>query len=198
MISTTAEIITRRRTELGLSQTDLADRTGVDRRQIARYEAAESQPTLAVARNLAAALGITIDELAGEAPTYTGSWFTCWEDKGGGPPLTGWVELTHRASTVDVGHTRKPEKDPDTVVWRAGLHADEEDLLGWFAIDAPTRTRGTLMLHRYGDTIRGTWVSIGLRSGLDTGSVGLGRTVEQAEQALQTKIAETAAEASRK
>ena len=60
------EVIKRRRSELGLSQAELAAKVGVDRRQIRRYESGDTQPTLAVARAIANAIGVSIDELAGE------------------------------------------------------------------------------------------------------------------------------------
>ena len=44
-----AEVIRRRRAELGLSQADLAKAAGVDTRQIRRYEAGQQQPVLSVA-----------------------------------------------------------------------------------------------------------------------------------------------------
>jgi transcriptional regulator with XRE-family HTH domain len=44
-----AEVIRRRRAELGLSKADLAKAAGVDTRQIRRYEAGQQQPVLSVA-----------------------------------------------------------------------------------------------------------------------------------------------------
>ena len=60
------EVIRQRRSELGMSQANLATKVGVDRRQIRRYETGETQPTLSVAKTIARALGITIDELVGD------------------------------------------------------------------------------------------------------------------------------------
>lgn len=59
------EAIRLRRTELGMSQADLATAAGVDARQIRRYEAGEQQPLFTVAVAIAAALGIPLTELAG-------------------------------------------------------------------------------------------------------------------------------------
>ena len=75
-------MIRQRRSELGMSQGDLAAKVGVDRRQIRRYEAGETQPTLSVAKTIARALGITIDELAGDEThriDLTGDWWACWQ-----------------------------------------------------------------------------------------------------------------------
>src|SRR5664279_5777409 len=77
------DVIKSRRAALRLSQADLAQRAGVDRRQIRRYESGETQPNLGVARALAHALGISIDELAGDEPTrrvdLSGEWWACWQ-----------------------------------------------------------------------------------------------------------------------
>jgi creatinine amidohydrolase len=64
----TGDVIRRRRTSLGLSQNGLAEQVCLDKRQIRRYEAGESQPTLASAKALAHALRISIAELAGCEP----------------------------------------------------------------------------------------------------------------------------------
>ena len=75
------EVIRERRSELGMSQADLAAKVGVDRRQIRRYESGETQPTLPVAKAIALALGISIDELAGDEThrvNLSGDWWACW------------------------------------------------------------------------------------------------------------------------
>lgn len=59
------EAIRLRRTQLGMSQADLAKAADVDARQIRRYEAGEQQPLFTVAVAIAAALGIPLTELAG-------------------------------------------------------------------------------------------------------------------------------------
>src|SRR5256885_15774529 len=66
-----SEVIRERRTEVGMSQRDLAAAAGVDVRQIRRYEAGEQQPLLSVAVAIADALGITVGELAGK-PSHRG------------------------------------------------------------------------------------------------------------------------------
>lgn len=59
------EAIRLRRTELGMSQADLAKAADVDARQIRRYEAGEQQPLSTVAVAIATALRIPLTELAG-------------------------------------------------------------------------------------------------------------------------------------
>jgi len=51
------------RKQKGFTQLQLAARVGVHVQQLKRYEAASSQPTLEVIRNLAVALGVTSDRL---------------------------------------------------------------------------------------------------------------------------------------
>src|SRR5687768_2610159 len=64
-----AEVIRRRRAELGLSQADLAKAAGVDTRQIRRYEAGQQQPVLSVAVAIAKALGISSASSLGHQAT---------------------------------------------------------------------------------------------------------------------------------
>ncbi|MGH3278927.1 MAG: helix-turn-helix transcriptional regulator [Trebonia sp.] len=59
------EAIRLRRTELGMSQADLAKAADVDARQIRRYEAGEQQPLFTVAVAIATALRVPLTELAG-------------------------------------------------------------------------------------------------------------------------------------
>jgi transcriptional regulator with XRE-family HTH domain len=75
-------ILKTRREELNLSQAELARAAGVHVRQIRRYESGEQQPVLAVAVKMAAALGVTLDELAGVArdnARLEGAWWAAWE-----------------------------------------------------------------------------------------------------------------------
>ncbi len=61
-----------------MSQSELAAKAGVGKRQIRRYESGQTQPTLPIAKAIASALGITTDELAGEDThriNLTGDWW---------------------------------------------------------------------------------------------------------------------------
>jgi DNA-binding XRE family transcriptional regulator len=74
--------IRQRRAELNMWQSELAAKVGVDKRQIRRYESGEAKPTLPIAKAIASALGITIDELAGQDThriNLTGDWWACWQ-----------------------------------------------------------------------------------------------------------------------
>ena len=59
----------RRRQELGLSQLQLSRAAGINARQLGRYEQDQNEPSLSTAAKLAAALDLTIDQLAATGPT---------------------------------------------------------------------------------------------------------------------------------
>lgn len=51
----------------GWSQSELARRSGVSQTYISELEAGKKQPTVPIVRRLAAALGVTVGDLIGEA-----------------------------------------------------------------------------------------------------------------------------------
>ena len=190
----TPDLIRRRRAELGISVDQLAQVLGVDARQIRRYETGESQPSLQGARLLARELKITIDELAGGDPTYTGRWWARWSGLPDSPEQTGPVELVHQGSRVTVAPATDPDLT-DVFPWRSECHAEPRGLVGWYIIDHPNhRSRGTLLLQFDKHTLGGDWVHLSL-TGLKTGSIALARTPEAAETRLR---AVEAAKASRR
>ena len=180
----TPDVIRRRRAELGISVDQLAKVLGVDARQIRRYETGDAQPTLQGARLLARELKITLDELAGGDPTFTGRWWAHWSGLPDSPDQIGPVDLTHQGTRVTV----TPASDPDLTnvfPWRAELLADPDALMGWYVIDHPNhRSRGTLLLEFDQQTLGGEWVHLGL-TGLRTGSIALGKAPKDAAQRLQ-------------
>lgn len=58
-----------RRQELGLSQSELSRAAGINARQLGRYEQDQNEPSLSIAAKLAAALNLTLDQLAATRPT---------------------------------------------------------------------------------------------------------------------------------
>jgi transcriptional regulator with XRE-family HTH domain len=62
-----AQLVAEARRQEGLSTDELADRAGVDRTYLGLLERRSRQPTLAVAANLAEALGFSLSELVAEA-----------------------------------------------------------------------------------------------------------------------------------
>jgi transcriptional regulator with XRE-family HTH domain len=180
----TPDVIRRRRAELGISIDHLAGVLGVDVRQIRRYETGESQPSLQGARLLARELKITLDELAGGDPTFTGRWWAHWTGLPNSPDQTGPVDLAHQGTKVTVTPATEPNLT-DVFPWRAELLADPDALFGWYVIDHPDhRSRGTLLLEFDQHTLGGDWVHLGL-TGLRTGSIALARTPEAATKRLQ-------------
>ena len=65
MSNISENILTFRR-ESGLSQEALAEKIGVSRQTVAKWESGESTPDLALAAELATVFGITLDRLAGK------------------------------------------------------------------------------------------------------------------------------------
>jgi XRE family transcriptional regulator, regulator of sulfur utilization len=61
------------REALGMSQQHLADRAGLDRTQISKYERAEHTPSADALKSLAHALGTTIDHLLGATSDHRSS-----------------------------------------------------------------------------------------------------------------------------
>ncbi len=180
----TPDVMRRRRAELGISIDHLAKVLGVDARQIRRYETGESQPTLQGARLLARELKVTLDELAGGDPTYTGRWHAHWSGLPNSPEQTGPVDLTHHGTRITIA----PAADPDHLdvfPWRAELLTQSEALGGFYFIDHPEhRSRGTLLLIYDDNTLGGDWVHLGLPK-FRAGSIALGRTPEAAETRLR-------------
>src|SRR4051812_50150079 len=95
-------MIRRRRTELGLSQAQLAGAAGIHPRQLRRYESDEQQPALAVAIRIAEALGASLDELAGLRTGLEGTWWAAWQ-LAGGAVATLPLALRRRGGAIEVG-----------------------------------------------------------------------------------------------
>jgi transcriptional regulator with XRE-family HTH domain len=190
------EVIRLRRDELGMSQADLATKVGVDRRQIRRYESGETQPTLSVARTIARALGITIDELAGDEThriDLTGDWWACWQSwKNGVEDLRPQpVRLVQRGDDIDIiAIARGRPTDEGGYLWRGELRLwDNEILMGWYAAsDGAVRSKGTLYfhLHQHGINATGRWVGLSYDGPIITGWATLGRNEDDVLALMRT------------
>ena len=184
------EVIRQRRSELGLSQTDLAARVGVDRRQIRRYEAGETHPTLPAAKSIARALGITLDELAGDEThriDLSGDWSACWQSwKDGAESVRPQqVRVTQRGDTVElVAAARGAPLEGGGYLWRGEAKiVDNEALIGWYGADeSAVRSKGSLYfaLHPHGLHATGRWVGLSYDGPLVSGWAALARTEEEA------------------
>lgn len=62
----TGKIIASLRDKKGFSQTDLADKSGVSRVMIGKYERGEAMPSIDAAKKIADALEVSLDYLVGE------------------------------------------------------------------------------------------------------------------------------------
>ncbi|GGL99970.1 helix-turn-helix transcriptional regulator [Micromonospora yangpuensis] len=185
-----SEIMRQRRSVLGLSQADLAARVGVDKRQIRRYEAGETQPTLAVARSIARALEITVDELAGEDVhriDLTGEWWACWQTWNKGMEILNphRIRMRQKGDILDVlAVTRGTQKfDEGGYLWRGELRLwDNEVLMGWYVADeAAVRSKGTLYfaLHQHGQQMTGRWVGLSYDGPILTGWGAIAKTEDE-------------------
>ncbi|TQM02139.1 helix-turn-helix transcriptional regulator [Pseudonocardia kunmingensis] len=184
------EVIRQRRGELGLSQADLAARVGVDRRQIRRYEAGETHPTLPAAKSIASALGITLDELAGDEThriDLSGDWSACWQSwKDGVESIRPQqVRMTQRGDTVElVAASRGAPLEGGGYLWRGEVKiVDNEALIGWYVADeSAVRSKGSLYfsLHPHGLHATGRWVGLSYDGPIVSGWAALARTEDEA------------------
>jgi transcriptional regulator with XRE-family HTH domain len=183
------EIIRQRRSELGFSQADLGSKAGVDRRQIRRYESGETQPTLSIAKAIARALGLTLDELAGDETQridLTGDWWACWQSWKDGVEVISPqpVRMTQRGDQIEIVAVRRGRSlEGGGYLWRGEMRLwDNEILMGWYAADdAAVRSKGTLYftLHQHGLTATGKWVGLSYDGPVVSGWSALARSEDE-------------------
>ncbi|MFJ8931773.1 helix-turn-helix transcriptional regulator [Streptomyces sp. NPDC102364] len=193
------EVIRKRRGELGMSQAGLAAAAGVDRRQVRRYEAGEQQPVLSVAVAIAHALGITVNELAGQ-PAHridlSGTWWMTWQTSRDGEEAIAAQQVSF-AQQEELIHldtmARGLSVEAGGYHWRGELRLwDQEVLMGWYvANDGPVRSKGTLyfVLHPHGVSMSGRWVGLGYDGKVMTGWGTAARTEDEAVE-LNAKLRE--------
>lgn len=188
------EVLRRRRTELGMSQADLAAAAGVDKRQIRRYEAGEQQPVLSVAVAIANALKISVGDLAG-VPSHevnlSGEWWASWQTSKDGEEIITLQEVRFRQQgeliTVET-LTRGIEVADGGYHWRGELRLwDNELLMGWYAsTDGGVRSKGTMyfVLHPHGQQMAGRWVGLSYDGKIVTGWGAMARDEQAAKDAI--------------
>jgi transcriptional regulator with XRE-family HTH domain len=197
-----SEVIRRRRTELDMSQADLAAAVGVDTRQIRRYEAGQQQPVFSVAVAIANALGIAVGELAG-VPSHrvslSGDWWTCWQTYRGGIEdiRVQPVRLQQHGELIQVeAIARGRPVDQGGYLWRGEFRLwDNEILMGWYAAtDGSVRSKGTMyfVMHPHGVNMTGRWVGLSYDGNIVTGWAGMAKTEDEARDlVLKLKEQET-------
>lgn len=191
----TAEIIKQLRTEMGLSQADLAAKAGVDKRQIRRYEAGETQPGLQVALAIARALNISVDELAGgdsQRINLSGDWWASWQtSKEHEEVITAQeVRLVQHGERIDIQTTTRGIAVEDGGYhWQGELRLwDNEILMGWYtAMDGSVRSKGTMyfVLHPHGINMTGRWVGLSYDGKIMTGWGAMGHSEEEARNLIE-------------
>lgn len=190
-----SEMIKARRTELRMSQTELAAQAGIDVRQIRRYEAGETQPTLSVASSLARVLRISLDELAGETTkriNLSGDWFAGWQTFRNGVEAIAvqQVKLEQQRDLIDVRTlTRGLNVDDGGYHWHGELRLwDNQVLMGWYSSNDDTiRSKGTMyfVVHPHGISMTGRWVGLGFDDAIMTGWGSMAKTEDDARSLIQ-------------
>lgn len=198
-----ADVMRQRRAALGMSQAELAKASGVQVRQIRRYEAGEQHPVLPVAVQIAHALRITVGELAGnfgQRLDLSGERWASWQtSKEGEEVITAQeVRLSHQGDLIDIRTTtRGIEVDDGGYHWQGELRLwDNEILMGWYtAADGSVRSKGTMyfVLHPHGQTMKGRWVGLSYDGKIQTGWGAMGRD-EQEAKGLIEELKEEASE----
>jgi transcriptional regulator with XRE-family HTH domain len=168
-------VIRTRAAELGLTQAELAQRTGVHPRQIRRYVRNEQQPALNVAKCLAEALDLSLDELAGSADDpLNGTWWTARQ-----------VRVDEREFVITVDATLTAKRDVIGVEgrgWRGELRRGET-LVGWYVDEHGQQGTMLFVLKEEGVAI-GRWVGTTAEQRIVSGHAALARTREAAQAAI--------------
>ena len=191
------EVLRQLRQDAGLSQAGLAGAAGIHLRQIHRYESGEQQPALDVAQRLAAALGVTLDELAGGSSDrikLDGTWWAAWQTFSNGQQViaTQPVGLSQHGATISIeALERSSENERGGYLWRGELRLwDGQILMGYYAAaDGNVRSKGTMffILHPHGEHAHGRWVGLSFDGPVTSGCATLARSQEQA-QAVMTRL----------
>jgi len=192
-----SEVIKLRRSELGLSQAQLAKEAGISLRQLARYEAGEQQPVLSAAVALAEALRISLTQLAGQM-TYdldlSGTWWCAWQTWKDGIPRVDvhLLEVHQQGDLLQLDADRALPVAEGSYRWRGELRLwDNEALIGWYrSTDAAVRSKGALYLalHPHGTHAWGRWVGMSYDGEVITGWGAMARSEEEAHKVVQDLV----------
>lgn len=207
------EVIRSRRSDLGISQAELARETQIQARQIRRYETGDQQPSLVAGIAIARALQIPVLDLVGLGDAHrvnlSGEWWMSWQtsNEGFAQVTAQTVQFTQQDTlirmqttsrgSVNTQHseTREPIRVEDGGYhWSGELTLwDNRLLMGWYAAtESSVQSKGTLFftLHTHGDQARGIWTGISHDGDLLSGWGALG-TSEQDVIAIVDELKET-------
>lgn len=191
------DVIRARRTQLRMSQAELAKAAGLHVRQISRYEAGEQQPVLSAAVALATALDISLNQLAGQDTDeldLSGDWWAAWETYKEGTPRVDvhTLDIGQRGERLYLTAERARPVEEGSYKWRGELRLwDNETLMGWYrSTDEAVRSKGTmyLALHPHGTHAWGRWVGLSYDGLVVTGWAGLARTQAGADDVVRNLI----------
>jgi transcriptional regulator with XRE-family HTH domain len=193
-ITKTGELIRKRRRELELSQAELAEKSGVNVRQLRRYEAGEQQPSLSAGVAIAQALKIPVTELAGVTLLHrvalSGEWWMAWQTSqhqrevitSQTVMLTQHDDLIH-LKTESRGNVTLDEGGYN---WQGELRLwDNKVLMGWYAAeDGAVNSKGTLyfVLHTHGVNARGIWAGMSHDGDILSGWGALGHSENEVRE----------------
>ncbi len=169
-----------------MSQAQLAEKIDVNVRQVARYEAGDTQPLFGVAIQLAEALNISLAQLAGQINAgldLHGQWWAAWQSWRDGDEAIAVHQIHAEQHGNHISLTASERTRPIeeggylwTGEWRLW---DNEALIGWYrASDGAIRSKGSMYfaLHAQGQHAVGRWVGLSYDGAVQTGFAVIART----------------------
>lgn len=166
-MTTTGDVIRRRRKQLNLSQAALGRLVGTDQKTVSRYESGEAVPDIVTGARLADALGVSVNELAGRATRTLdlgGEWTAAWQTWGdtGERVDVHPLDMTQDGLFLRLDGARARAVSEGSYEWVGELRIfDNESLIGWYvASEGAVRSKGSLYfaLHPQGLAMAGSWV----------------------------------------
>ena len=144
--------IRQRRAELNMSQSEWPPRPAWTSARSGATSPARPSPTLPIAKAIASALGITVDELAGEdtqRTNLTGDWWACWQTwkDGTGVLNCHQISIQQQGDKLSIATTTRGTQayEEGGYLWEGEPHLwDNEILMGWYvASEGAVRPKGT-------------------------------------------------------
>jgi len=145
---------------------------------------------LSAAVELAGALGISLAQLAGQAPDgpdLTGEWWSGWQTFREGVEHLACqpVRFSQEGNEIEVAAMARGLTDEQGggYLWRGELRLwDNEILMGWYAAtDGAVRSKGTMyfVLHPHGLPLLGRWVGLSYDGKIVTGWAAIAKAEDE-------------------